>query len=297
MLLPFIDYLRLEKNYSKHTIKAYKKDIEDFFEYAQSNYEVEDPTSINYAIVRSWVVDLVEQGLSNRSINRKTSSLKTYYNFLLKVGDIKVSPLARHSSLKIKKKVQVPFSQDEMRKVLSHLKNNKDFKSVRDLLMVELFYATGMRRSELIALQLTDINDTRELKVLGKRNKERIIPLISPVVKTLNAYLEVRNKEFKNTSPYLFLNNKGVKMNETFVYRTINNYFSKVSNKVKTSPHVLRHTFATHLLNEGADLNAVKELLGHASLAATQVYTHNSISELSKVHQKFHPRTQSDKSD
>jgi len=235
---------------------------------------------------------LVETGISNRSINRKTSSLNSYYKFLLKIEEIKVNPLVKHKALKTPKKVQIPFSESEINMVLDQLDFDISFKGLRNKLIIELFYSTGIRRIELIDIKLKDIDlENKTLKVLGKRNKERIIPLLNSVIKTVDNYLIKREElETIQDSSYLFLTKKGVKIYETLVYRVINEYFSIASSKVKKSPHILRHTFATHLLNQGADLNAVKELLGHSSLAATQIYTHNSIAELKKVYSKSHPR-------
>ena len=291
----FLDYLQFEKKYSIHTIEAYEKDILDFSGFAQASFELEDINQVNYAIIRSWIVSLVEANISNRSINRKLSSLNTYYKFLQKIEAIETNPLAQHKALKVSKKVQVPFSETEIANVLENEFQGTDFESIRNLLIVELFYSTGIRRAELINIKLQDINSsTSTLKVLGKRNKERIIPLLSSVVSTIKTYLEVRDTlDAIVDRDYLFLTKKGVKIYETLVYRIINDYFSKTSAKVKKSPHVLRHSFATHLLNQGADLNAVKELLGHSSLAATQVYTHSSIAELKKVYANAHPRNKS----
>jgi len=288
----FISYLRLEKNYSEHTIKAYERDIGNFVEYCKEHHDENSITQVSYPLIRNWIVLLSDQGISNRTINRKISSLQAYYKFLLKVGDITISPLVKHRALKTSKKVEVPFSEVEMETILSKIPFEDGFEGERDKLMIELLYTTGMRRAELVNLKTSDINMSgHTLKVLGKRNKERILPLLPSTTEQVKAYL-VKRSEIENNSdsPYLLLTKEGLKVYETLVYRTINKYFSLVSPKVKKSPHILRHTFATHLLNRGADLNSVKELLGHSSLASTQVYTHNSIAELKKVHQKAHPR-------
>ncbi len=292
-LKPFIDYLLLEKNYSALTVNAYQKDLEVFSEFIKAEYDTNSIKDVNYSQIRSWIVSMVEKGLSNRSINRKISALNTYYKFLLKTGDINRNPLSKHKALKMSRKIQVPFSELEITTVLDDLNFDDDFESIRNKLIIELFYSTGIRRIELVELSLASVDiDNKMLKVLGKRNKERIVPLIDSVVKTISKYLISRNKlsSIKDTNS-LFLTKKGVKIYETLVYRIINEYFSEASSKVKKSPHILRHSFATHLLNQGADLNAVKELLGHSSLAATQIYTHNSIAELKKVHVKAHPRS------
>ncbi|WP_293296276.1 tyrosine-type recombinase/integrase [Allomuricauda sp.] len=291
-LSAFISYLELEKNYSKNTILAYQKDIESFAGFCKEHHDAVNLENVSYPLIRSWIVDLSDQGVSNRTINRKISSLQAYYKFLLKIGEITVSPLVKHRALKTEKKIEVPFSEKEMESVLSEIPFEDDFEGERDKLIIELLYATGMRRTELVNLKIQDLDLAgHQLKVLGKRNKERIIPLLHSTVRQINTYLDKRSElQSRSDSSYLLLTKDGLKIYETLVYRTINKYFSLVSPKVKKSPHILRHTFATHLLNRGADLNSVKELLGHSSLASTQVYTHNSIAELKKVHRKAHPR-------
>ncbi|GAA4107768.1 tyrosine-type recombinase/integrase [Aquimarina addita] len=288
----FIDYLLLEKKYSRHTITAYEADLKSFSVFFEKEYSLSDISTSNYSQIRSWIVALVDGGISNRTVNRKVSSLKTYYKFLLKIEHIDKNPLTKHQSLKVSKKLQIPFSSKEVDNVLRCLVTGSDFKSVRDRLIVELFYATGMRRIELVELTLGDVDLSNALvKVLGKRNKERYIPLIPSVVSTIKEYLSLREEVVSDSEIQFFiLTEKGVKVYETLVYRVINNYFSEASSKVKKSPHILRHSFATHLLNEGANLNAVKELLGHSSLAATQVYVNQSMAELTKVYKASHPR-------
>ena len=288
----FTDYLLLEKNYSALTVKAYQNDLDTFLEFIKLEYQTDSINEVNYAQIRTWIVALVESGLSNRSINRKVSALNTYYKFLLKTSTIQINPLTKHKALKTSKKIQIPFSEAEVSTVLDDFNFENDFEGIRDKLIIELFYSTGIRRIELVELKLLSFNlDNKTLKVLGKRNKERIIPLLESVIVTLNLYLKERSSlSTIIDSDYLFLTQKGVKIYETLVYRIINDYFSKASSKVKKSPHILRHSFATHLLNQGADLNAVKELLGHSSLAATQVYTHNSIEKLKDTYKKAHPK-------
>ncbi|KJD33465.1 integrase [Tamlana nanhaiensis] len=289
----FSDYLLLEKNYSALTVKAYINDINAFAEFVRGEYETDSISTINYQQIRSWIVTLVEAGITNRSINRKVSALNSYYKFLLKTETIQINPLAKHKALKTSKKVQIPFSESEVNQVLNYFKTESDYEALRDKFIIELFYSTGIRRIELVQLNLASLDlPNKTLKVLGKRNKERILPLLNSVVETAKVYLKARSElQIIKDVDKLFLTKKGVKIYETLVYRIINDYFSKASTKVKKSPHILRHSFATHLLNQGANLNAVKELLGHSSLAATQVYTHNSIAELKKVHIKAHPRS------
>lgn len=287
----FISYIALEKKYSPLTVKAYKKDLENFAVFCKSEFDLKSIDKVSYSEIRSWIVSLVTQKNSNSSINRKISTLQSYYKFLLKIKVIKVNPLLKHRPLKKEKKLQVPFSEKEIADVLKSLEGLDDFISVRDKLIIELFYATGIRRSELINLKLNDIDlNNNVLKVLGKRNKERLIPLLSFVINSLKNYLKLRAK-IKTNSDKLFMTEKGKKIYDALVYRVINNYFSKVSSKVKKSPHIIRHSFATHLLNQGADLNAIKELLGHASLASTQVYTNSSLGKLKEVYNQAHPRS------
>lgn len=289
----FSEYLLHEKKYSALTVKAYINDLENFSNFIKSEYDSPTINDVHYSQIRTWIVSLVDANITNRSINRKISSLNSYYKFLLKTETIVANPLSKHKALKTSKKVQIPFSEQEMNAVIEILQSETDFEGLRNKLIVELFYATGIRRIELIQIKLADIDlSNKTLKVLGKRNKERYIPLIDTVVETTTDYLSKRNELDKlEDKEYLFLTKKGLKIYETLVYRIINDYFSKASSKVKKSPHILRHSFATHLLNQGANLNAVKELLGHSSLAATQVYTHNSIAELKKVYENAHPRS------
>jgi integrase/recombinase XerC len=290
----FREYLQLEKNYSPHTVLAYWNDILSFESFNSLHFDQHDIDQANYSQIRSWIVSLVDAKVSNVSVNRKMASLKAYYKFLLKTKQIEASPLLKHKTLKTPKKIQIPFSEKEVDAVLLFMQNPVGFEAVRDKLIVDLLYTTGMRRTELIHLKLANVNfSASTIKVLGKRNKERIIPILPVINCQFESYLKERN-ELENIidEEYFFLSKKGVKINESFVYRLINSYFSTVSEKVKKSPHILRHTFATHLLNNGADLNSVKELLGHSSLASTQVYTHNSLTELKKVYKQAHPRNQ-----
>jgi len=288
----FRDYLGLEKNYSPHTVTAYLNDLDFFQAFLKGAFEDDDLIRVNYNQIRAWIVSLSDDGVSNSSINRKMSSLKSFYKFLLKTKQIETSPLLKHKALKSPKKLQIPFSEKELDLVLNQIVYPEGFEGVRDKLVVDLFYTTGIRRAELIGLKLHNVDlSNGTIKVLGKRNKERIIPVLPVVQNQIRIYLDERSRLQRiidDDSFFLLL--KGVKLNDSFVYRLINYYFSNVSEKVKKSPHILRHTFATHLLNHGADINSVKELLGHSSLASTQVYTHSSLAELKKVYANAHPR-------
>ena len=290
--MAFRDYLQLEKKYSSHTVNAYLKDLISFETFINSEFDSDDLLNVNYSLIRSWIVSLVDAQISNTSVNRKISSLKSYYKFLLKTKQIAISPLLKHQSLKTPKTLQIPFSEKELDEVLNSITYPEGFEGIRDKLIIDLFYSTGIRRTELIHLKMLNIDlSNATLKVLGKRNKERILPLLPNIASQIKLYLTERAYLERITdNDIFFLTLKGVKMNDSLVYRLINNYFSTVSEKVKKSPHILRHTFATHLLNNGADLNSVKELLGHSSLASTQIYTQSSLFELKKVYGDSHPR-------
>ena len=290
----FRDYLQLEKKYSPHTVNAYLNDITFFESFNKSEFNEDTIEQVNYSQIRSWIVSLVDDNISNVSVNRKIASLKAYYKYLQKIKQITVSPLLKHKALKTPKTLQIPFSVKEVDDVLNQIQNPVGFEEIRNKLIIDLFYTTGIRRAELVNLKTTNINTfNNTIKVLGKRNKERILPLLPIVTQQLILYINERTRlEIITDIGFLFLTKKGLKLNDSFVYRLINTYFSTVSEKVKKSPHILRHTFATHLLNNGADLNSVKELLGHSSLASTQIYTHSSLSELKKVYEEAHPRNQ-----
>ena len=290
----FLDYLSLEKKYSTHTLTAYNNDLESFINFLKGECDKNQIESASYGQIRSWIVNLVNEGISNRTINRKISALKAYYKFLQKIGQIDSNPLKLHKSLKTTAQIQIPFSEKEITAVIEGIDdaNQQEFEALRNKLIIELFYSTGIRRTELINIKISDVDtDNAILKVLGKRNKERYIPILKSVQKTVKQYKFLRN-DLNSLEPYFFLTQKGKKMYDTLVYRIINNYFSIVSSKVKKSPHILRHSFATHLLNEGADLNSVKELLGHSSLASTQVYTHSSLGKIKEVYNQAQPRSQ-----
>ena len=291
LVAAFLRYLEYEKNYSKNTINAYRIDLTAFKDFCITEFDQEELTTIHYNQIRSWIVSLVNQDISNRSVNRKISSLKTFYNFLQKIEEIEINPLAKHKALKVQQKIQTPFDTNEVAAVIAILSEAVDFEAVRNKLIVELLYSTGMRRIELINIKEKDIDFSKKvIKVLGKRNKERYVMLLCSVLETLNKYLILRKTYVVEGEEALFITEKGSKIYEKLVYRIINLYFGRVSTKAKKSPHILRHAFATHLLNNGATLNSVKELLGHSSLASTQVYTHNSLEQIKKVYNKAHPR-------
>ena len=286
----FIDYLQFERGYSKHTLLAYEKDLSVFQDFLLETYSNDTLSKVIYVQIRTWIVNLVNDGLSNRSINRKISALKSFYKFLEKVGDIDASPLQGHHSLKTQKKTITPFSVKELKKLDELFFNAAGFEQMRDHLIIELLYTTGMRRAELLGLKLIDISlDNKTIKVLGKRNKERYIPLLEITIDILNKYILLRN-EFNSEYQELFLTKKGKPLYDSLVYKIVTKYFKQITTKEKKSPHVLRHAFATHLLDEGADLNVVKELLGHASLVSTQIYTQSSLAHLKEVYKNSHPR-------
>ena len=291
-LQAYQDYLDKEKNYSPLTVQAYLADIRSFQTYLIAVKEAIPLEEVNYTQIRSWIVDLVDNNISNTSINRKIASLKSFYKFLLKIQQITINPLLKHKSLKTAKKIQIPFSEKELQDVFEFNNYENSFEGIRNQLIIELFYTTGIRRAELINIKTRQIDfSQKSIKVIGKRNKERIIPLLDCTLQLIKTYNEERNDlEVIKENDVLILSTAGNKVSESFVYRLIKEYFSTVTQKTKKSPHVLRHSFATHLLNNGADLNSVKELLGHASLSSTQIYTHSSLAELKKVYQEAHPR-------
>ena len=288
----FIDYLQIEKNYSSNTLSAYKKDLIEFKNFINENFDKYPIEHAEYKAIRLWIVDLVNKNLSNRSINRKVSSLKSFYKFLVKTDTIGSSPLLAHRPLKQSKKIQVPFSKEEINSLLDSDSFKNDFRGVLQKTIITLFYFTGVRRIELINIKESDINmDSSTIRIMGKRSKERIIPMLPKLKKSIVDYLYLRSQEFnKKTLEYLFVSRSGSQLSEKYVYRTVNEYFKLVSPKVKKAPHVLRHSFATHLINEGADINSVKELLGHSSLSATQVYSHTSMERIKEVFKNSHPR-------
>lgn len=288
----FKEFLSFEKKYSLHTIKAYLTDIKAFEAFILEENPSENIVNIGYKSIRRWIVFLSDKGLDNRSINRKMSSLKAYYSFLQQTLHLKESPFLQHTPLKQEKKLFVAFSDKEIDHSLQEISAKTPFETLRNKAIIELFYATGIRRSELLNIKTQDIDFERKtIKILGKRNKERIIPLIDSAVLAIKDYLEernfIQNKEQEN---FLFLTSKGYQIYPELLYRLVKNSFTPVTTKQKKSPHILRHSFATNLLSEGAELNSIKELLGHSSLASTQVYIHSGLAEIKKQYKKAHPR-------
>ena len=283
----FINYLSSEKRFSVHTITSYSNDINQFFLFLSEEYKITSELSeVNFQIVRSWIASLLEKGVTPRSVNRKISTLKTYFKFLIREGVIQESPMLKVVAPKSKKRLPLFVEEDQIESLLNGVEFDDGFIGERDKLIIELFYVTGIRLSELINIKISDLNfDNNLVKVLGKRNKERLIPLSTRIVKELQFFIE----KYKIDN-YLFTNLGGTKVYTKLVYRIVNKYIGKISSINKKSPHILRHTFATHMLNNGADINAIKELLGHANLSATQVYTHNTIEKLKSVYKQAHPR-------
>ncbi|MDG2369512.1 MAG: tyrosine-type recombinase/integrase [Flavobacteriales bacterium] len=284
----FIHYLKVEKRYSENTLTAYSKDLQQFslFLLKQFDFMFKD---VKHLHIRSFMVELMNDKISNRSVCRKLSALKSLYKFLIKKGEVEFSPLANIQLPKIQKKLPSFVKEKEILELNDRSIYSEDFFGLRDYVLVRLFYQTGMRLSELTGLKDADVsNDV--IKVVGKRNKERMVPISSNLSTILKDYKVLKNKQFPNSSIAFIVSDKGDKVYEKFVYRKVNYYIGKVSSLEKKSPHVLRHTFATHMLNNGADLNAIKEILGHENLSATQVYTHNSFEKLKNIHQQAHPR-------
>ncbi len=291
MIENFLNYLRYQKRYSDHTIISYQNDLSQFLDFLKNQYPETSPEEVNHYMVRDWVVNLSESGLSERSINRKIVSLRSYFKYLIQRGNITANPVSKIHSLKTKKSLPHFVIEEDMIKVLDNLNMEESFEVFRDLATIELLYGTGMRLSELINLKDSDIDTYKKsIKVLGKRNKERIIPINQNLQNLLKNYMEVKNNTFKgNCKGFLIVTNKGGKSYPMLISRIVKKYLNPTSVD-KKSPHILRHSYATHLLERGADLNAVKELLGHQSLATTQMYTHNSLGKLKKVFDQAHPK-------
>ncbi len=288
----FINFLTYEKRSSKHTITAYRTDLLQFQGFLEGEFDTETPQTATFNEIRAWIVSLSEKGNDPRSINRKIASLRSFYAYLLKLSKIEVDPTIKVKSLKTGKKLPSFVEEKSINNLLNDSFFTHDFSGIRDLMVLELFYGAGIRLSELIGLEIKDIDsNANKITVLGKRNKYRQIPLTRGLVAKMDSYLDLRNEQF-GKSGFLFLTDTGKKLYPVFVQRLVKKYLGRVTSLKQKSPHILRHTYATHLLNKGADLNAIKELLGHSSLAATQVYTHNSIDKLKEIHKKAHPKAE-----
>ena len=289
MVNKFLEYLEFEKRYSKHTIVSYKTDLLQFDVYLSVLFEVgiEEATHV---MIRSWMVTLVESGISSRTINRKKSTLQVFYKYLKAKVLIEESPMQKVVAPKVEKRLPHYVKKQDMESLFSEVEFTNDFSGSRDRLILELFYSTGMRLSELVELKEGSVLED-SIKVVGKRNKERMIPITGVMRGKIIDYIRFKRNEFPGSTQSLFVTDKGEKLYQKFVYRKVKHYLSLVTSQGKKSPHVLRHTFATHMLDNGAELNAIKEMLGHASLSATQVYTHNSIEKLKNVYKQAHPRS------
>ncbi len=288
-----MQYIAFEKRFSTHTITAYKNDLEQFTAYIDKQYSLTSIEEVRHFHIRSWIVALMGKGITPRSVHRKLASLKSYFKFLIKKEYLQHNPTLKVVLPKTGKRLPTIIEEKAMGILLEDVVFTDDYKGVRDKMMIELFYATGIRRSELINVKIEDFQFERQvLKVKGKGRKERLVPYGSYLAELLENYLEIRKNTFSNNSnPYLFLTQKGNQLYPKLVYNVVKKYLSVVSTVEKRSPHTLRHSFATHLSDNGADLNAIKKLLGHSSLAATQVYTHNSIEKLKKVYEQAHPKS------
>jgi integrase/recombinase XerC len=292
MLDTFVKYLSYEKRYSENTVQAYKRDIRQFMDFAFTTYEINEYESISQVQIRSWIVSLSQQSLAPRSINRKISSLKSFFAFLKRTGRLGTNPASNTRMLKTEKRLPQYLQVDEMQDLLEHLVFEQNFKGTRDKLLIETLYVTGMRREEIISLKDLDIDLSRKVvKVFGKGKKERLVPFSDAFIRKISEYILQRDQHFgRKEFESFFVTETGSKMGPKYVYNIVHFYLSMVSNLEKRSPHVLRHSFATHLSNKGAKLGAIKELLGHASLNTTQIYTHNTIEQLKKVYQQSHPK-------
>ncbi len=286
----FLAYLQFEKRYSVHTITAYSNDLIQFFDFMETQYEGLDFTLVTGTMVRSWLASLKENELTSKSMNRKISALKSFFKYQIQQGHLAKSPMETVISPKVNKRLPAFVAENDMEQLLLNLSFAEGWKGFTEKMVIQLFYATGMRLSELINCKESQLDLSKKIiKVLGKGNKERILPISTEIAKSLDEYIKEKPTEAKG-NPHLFVNEKGKALQPRSVYSFVKFYLSQVTTLQKKSPHILRHSFATHLMNNGADLNAVKELLGHASLAATQVYTHNTIEKLKEVFAKAHPK-------
>jgi integrase/recombinase XerC len=288
----YIDYIKLERRYSSHTVQAYENDLKQFRQFISDLYK-QDIIEASYSVIRAWIVYLNSNNISKRSINRKITALRSYYKYHLIHDRISVNPALKITLLKTDKPLPIYVEEESMENMFENVEFPDDYNGVMAKTMIDLLYSTGIRVSELVNMKLNNINwHSGNIKVLGKRNKERMIPITPVLSSQLELYMKRRDDINTTDSDaiYYFLTQKGKKVYNKLVYRNINYYLSLVTTISKKSPHVLRHTFATHLLNKGADLNAIKEILGHASLSATQVYTHNSIEKLKNIYKQAHPK-------
>ncbi len=288
----FLKYLQYEKRYSPHTVVSYTNDLNQFYSYCQEADIDFSPLYIKHHAIRAWVVKLMDEGFSPRTVNRKITTLKSFYKFLLREELIEFNPMDRVVAPKIRKRLPEFIAEEQINSLLDNYEFGRDFEGVRNRMIIEMFYATGIRLAELVNLKIVSV-DTKKcsIKVLGKRNKERIVPYSKSLNNTITEYLDVRGKlEVITDNDFFYLTKKGNKVYDKLVYRVVNKYLQFVTTMKKKSPHILRHTFATHLLNNGADLNSIKELLGHSNLAATQIYTHNTYEKLKDVYKQAHPR-------
>ena len=288
----FLDYLKFEKRYSIHTLTSYQTDLFDFIDFLEAQFGAVSLKEVNHSFIRSWLAFLKNKGLSSKSINRKISTLTSFFKYHLKTGAIGSTPMAQVISPKISKRLPVYLQETDTQKLVPALQHlTEDWKSLNKKMLIIIFYATGMRLSELINLKEKQIDFSKsQFKVLGKGNKERIIPASKEMLEMIRDYLQLKKKNFEKTDDFLLVTEKGKKLYPKYAYLLVNQVLEGASTLDKKSPHILRHTFATHLMNNGADLNAVKELLGHSSLASTQVYTHNTIEKLKDIHKKAHPK-------
>lgn len=289
MIERFLEFIAVERRYSPHTLTSYRKDLSDFTDFLLKTEAHQDVTKVDKKIIRNFMSEMSATGIAKRSINRKLSTLRSFYVFLLKVGEVEVSPLESIQSLKFYAEKQIPFSEEEMRNLESLETKPKNSSFLKELI-IETLYQTGMRRAELTGLMLNDVDFSKnELKVTGKGNKSRIIPIADKLLADFKKYLTIR-KPLVDNEMYFFLSAKGKKLNDKFVYSAVNSYLGQVSSKTKRSPHILRHSFATHVLDNGAEISKVKKIMGHSSLASTQVYTNANIEQLKKVFNNAHPR-------
>lgn len=293
MVNSFLDFLQTEKRYSQHTVVSYRTDLEQFQLYLQQTYEESDIANGSHRMIRSWILSMMENGMEAKSVNRKLAALRTFYKYLLRSKKIEINPMLKIVAPKVRKKLPVFVEESSMINLLDQFEFEEGFSGLRDRVVLEFFYGTGMRLSELIELKDRDVHwKEGVVKVKGKGNKERIIPVPQSTLAVAESYAREKTKlNLCNTGANFVVTNQGDEVYPVFIYRLVRKYLSHVSTIEKKSPHVLRHTFATHLLNKGADLNAIKDLLGHSSLAATQVYTHNSIDQLKKIFDQAHPKS------